>query len=365
MHNLGGQQLAKGVIKSARAADSGIAGTHVMAVVVDHSSRAESGVARIVYERIGDVAVAGYVDRSNLCAVRRTDTGHWEIGDALVIAGTDRIVSRIQPKDTMFLGLEDPELLTAPGQPTHLFFTMPFAGKGGNRSFLGHATDAGGRFVMRRPVLAPIATGDGRGGVYHRSFKELCPAPPNSRGTSYHLVESWSIRDGISYSTVAVVEAKSLDAPWQFVRDALHPADVKRIYQEFTAGSTSYDWCSEHVSPCRLMPPSFVNAGRYNIGILNGRSRTANGTYGRFLPGLFLYDPETGTVPWVDPYPLFDDPAARTILFVSDVLQEAAADDATLITHIDDSYIQHYQVSAEFVKERVPRQFLASEPIAA
>lgn len=360
MHTLGGIKLTKGVIKSDQAVAAGGADIRVMAVVVDHSRKAAQGVARIVDERIGDVTVAGYLDHSRLCAVRRTTAGRWEVGDQLVIAGAETIIRSIQPADTVFLGLEDPEMLTAPGQPTHLFFTLPFSGAGGNRSFLGHAKGTGGRFVMRPPVLTPIATRDSDGFLYHRSFKELCPAPANSRGTSYHLVESWNIRHGVSYSTVALVEAKDLDSRWTFLGDAIHPADVKRAYRDFAAGSNAYEWCSEHVSPCRLMPSSFVAAGRYRIGILNGRSRTANGVYGRFLPGLFLYDPETGNVPWVDPQPLFDDPAARTILFVSDVLQEAAADDATLITHIDDTYVQHYQVSAELVKERVPREFLTA-----
>ena len=43
--------------------------------------------------------------------------------------------------------------------------------------------------------------------------------------------------------------------------------------------------------------------------------------FGRFMPGLILFNPKTGSIPYISSEPLFEDPDATTITFASDFIQ--------------------------------------------
>ena len=351
-----------GVVRVGQHTNSLQPSEYIMAVAVNPDIHMPlSGVARIVTKRQGDVAIAGYVDHSELHKVTRTYPGQWNVGKQLSISGLEEKIRAIYPDNTDFVGLEDPDIVVDTDGVIHLFFTIPFIGPT-NKIYLGHAKGSSlDTLKMQEPVMRPLNTTTSHGEPFVRGFKELCPSPPDSTGTSHHLVESNDLLESISYSTIAITNAKSLDGPWEFAGDVVHPAELTTIYAKYVKNNNAYEWCGEHVSPCRLIPKDFIVSGRYRIGILNGRERSKDGVYGKFRPGLFLYDPETGTVPWVDPSPLFDDLNARTIIFASDLVVNEKAigrpSTITLMTHIDDSYLQEYQISASIIKNRLPAFF--------
>ena len=78
--------------------------------------------------------------------------------------------------------------------------------------------------------------------------------------------------------------------------------------------------------------------------------------YGKFRPGLFLFNPKTGEIPWVSPNPLFEDPKARTITFASDFLQ-ISKHEGILYCHVNDSFVRAYEIDAKelkrYLKEKV------------
>jgi hypothetical protein len=241
-----------------------------------------------------------------------------------------------------------------------MFCTLPFTKDQKVYIYLGHAKGDLMNLHMEQPVLSPREVVADDGTQYIRGYKEFCPVPPNSEGIYHHLVESNIIRGEMWYSTIAAVKARDYDGPWEDEGDIIDPLKIKEKFADFVNSDDDYLWCGGHVSPCRILPSEFVDGGRFKMGIINGREKTVDGTFGKFRPGLFLYDPENGTIPWVDPRPLFDDPDAQTVIFASDVVIHKDKDNnseqsATLITHIDDAYIQHYDISASTIKSRLPR----------
>src|SRR5579862_5902947 len=100
----------------------------IMSAVIDHDAGYERGLARIVYDRQGDVTVDGYIDRSNLCLMTRDGSGGWQPSTILQIEGLEQAIATLQPAGTTFVGLEDPELVTDAAGVVHIFFTIPFAG---------------------------------------------------------------------------------------------------------------------------------------------------------------------------------------------------------------------------------------------
>lgn len=332
---------------------------NIMALTVEPGQLSLRGLVRVVKSREGNVAIYGFIDRSVLYhAEPLIHPGRWEIGVPANIKGLEQIVDAIQPEGKEFVGLEDPDVIQENGK-THVYFTMPFIGSESNDVFLGHAEGTLDDLVATPPVLSPIECESEYGERFTRGFKELCSAPINSDGSYFHLVESNDLRNGVMYSTVAMVEANTLSGPWIFKKDAIHPDEVGEKYAEFANGDEAYEWCSEHASPCRLLQDEFVSVPRYKVGILNGRSKSENGHYGRFLPGLFLYDPETGQVPWVDPQPLIDDPEAKTIIFASDLIlaNENQQTEGQLIAHVDDDKVYSYKIQPSAIYERIPEQF--------
>jgi hypothetical protein len=299
-----------------------------------------SGVFRIIDERSGRVdTMGGYQDKSLLHVADRVRNFDWRDGGLLKIRGIEQQLQKLEPKGANFMGLEDPDLLFDADGRVHLYFTIAFRdGRTGRYLlFLGHASgDDLENFNIEPPVMSPMPSN-----TFIKIFKELCPAPINSAGTYLHLVESNSKVGDITYSTVAVIEARGMGGVWEFRNEVLHPSDM---------GS---QWCAGHVSPCRLLPKEFINHGDLLVGVLNGREANGKNKFGKFRPGLFLYNPETGEVPWVDDQPLFDDPHADTIVFASD-FEQTSPERGILYAHVDDAYINAYRIDSVPIMRRLP-----------
>lgn len=96
-----------------------------------------------------------------------------------------------------------------------------------------------------------------------------------------------------------------------------------------------------------------VKHKNFIVGILNGREPAnlinENKVYGKFRPGLFLFNPKTGEIPWVDSNYLFEDPDATTITFVSDFLQ-IEKDKGLLYCHVNDSFVRAYEIDIKDLK---------------
>lgn len=324
-----------------------------MGLTLDPHRPATHGVVRCITERIGDPAVHGFIDKSELRLAERHD-GVWKTGERLAIGRLDEIVGSIQPSGTVFLGPEDPDLFLTADGVLHLFFTIPFIRPDWSESYisLGHASGPDlMHLTAQAPVLTAKPTSHGA-----RGFKEACIAPVNSAGQRYVLTES-ADKQEIWYSTMALATAPAgLDGAWTFQGDVVHPLHIKDRYVGFMLPgvTNSYDWCEEHVSPCRLLPKNFVDSGDLLVGIMNGRSRTVNNTFGKFLPGLFLFNPETGEVPWIDPLPLLDDISARNIVFASE-FQLLPTGHGLLYAHLDDARIVAYEFSPKDIQSRLSR----------
>ena len=336
-----------------------------MALAIEPNDLAMRGLVRVVTKRQGDVASIGFLDRSILAhAEPFIRPGRWEVGAPVNISGLEETVASIQPLGSEFIGLEDPDIIEEDGV-THLFCTIPFYEQAQTGSdnpyhiFLGHAKGTLDLLHMQQPVLTPRKDYSENRQPFIRGFKELCPAPLNSHGTRLHLVESNDLRHDVNYSTMSVVEADSYDGPWWFREDVVHPDEVAKKYERFSDGNDSYQWCSGHVSPCRLFDDTFLSLPNHRVGIMNGRSQNQAENYGRFLPGLFIYDPDAGTVPWVDPHPLFDDERARTIVFASDFIapEDPESQPGVLLAHVDDSAVYAYRISQSIIYERIPNEF--------
>lgn len=364
-------EISPGIARSAEpvvVGDGDVTSEHQMGLVVDSGRLATGGLIRVVTERTGRVDVSGYVDRSHLSqADPVTHEGHWRVGQRINISNLDQWVTALQPPGTEFVGLEDPDIMVDKEGNIHVYCTGPFIPSGPEATdsylYLFHASGPSlGELTLAEPVLSPVQIQMPDGNSRIRSFKEFCPAPPNSDGISLHLVESNDYRDGVYYSTVAVAEATSFDGPWKPRGDVIHPAEVAKTYAEFATEQDDYNWCAGHASPCRLLPDGFVNVNpKYKVGILNGRSPDQGDHYGRFLPGPFLYDPETGEVPWVSPRPLVDDALADTIIFGSEFIPPNPGETAgTLMAHVDDAKVYAYSIEPDAIASRIPPEFMAT-----
>ncbi len=95
---------------------------------------------------------------------------------------------------------------------------------------------------------------------------------------------------------------------------------------------------------------------------MNGREKTkeVNGKkyYGKFRPGLFLFDNESGDIIWVANEPLFEDPIATTITFASELIS-LSKKEAILYAHPNDSFVRAYRINVESLKRMLPRKIKA------
>jgi hypothetical protein len=144
---------------------------------------------------------------------------------------------------------------------------------------------------------------------------------------------------------ITLSKTKDLRKNWRYMKIALDPE------------KTNYDWCSGHLSPCRIFPSEIYNKNNLLLGILNGRQKEIikeqKKIFGKFCPGLFLFNPETGNIPWISEKPLFEDPDAKKITFASDFVQTKNSE-IIIYCHVNDSFIRAYKLNIEEIKKQIP-----------
>ncbi len=319
---------------------------HVMAITLDPRSGNKEGVIRCIVSREGDVATAGFTDRSKLYKIKGTSLEKFEITEPLIIKGQEKIVAELAGENGDFLGLEDPNIwIDGETNLMHLYFTMPVKdnlekGEDKYHIHLGHAV---GKDLDSLEMTAPALISEG---VYGGA-KEVSISPINSQGFRYNLVESSQKGKDFIYSTVRIAKAKNMGEPWKFGETVFNPE------------TANIPWIGGHASPGPLLPKSFINVGENKLlGIMNGREANkkigGNITYGMFSVGLFIYDYENGKIDQVSPKPLIIDSGAKTITFASQFV-ETTPGESILYAHVDDSFVRAYTLYAEGIKELLPK----------
>lgn len=296
---------------------------------------------RKVTRREGHEDTPGYLDFSKLVLVESENLFDWKILGDVQIKGSDEAINKID-SEKEFMGLQDPDILVDKKGLRHVYFTTPmkYLHKAEQEVYLGRATGKDlSKLVFKEFVLGPI-------GAKITGFKELASSPISREGSGIHLAEI-EIVDEKGVSAIAAVESQDYGGKWKYLHLALNPRTV------------GHKWCSGFVSPCRILPKSFIDSGNSSlyVTIINGRVPIIkNGNkrvYGDFLPGLALYNPQTGEIPWVAPEPLFKDPAATTITFASEFVQ--SGNQGILYAHPNDSFVRAYRLNARNLKKLIPR----------
>ncbi len=315
---------------------------HVMAIALDPRTGYTEGVIRCITSRTGDVQIKGYIDRSELHAVRGEPSGYFKIGAKLPIKNELEIITEINDVDLEFIGLEDPDIwIDEAADLMHLYFTIPLINETKSRSriHLGHAV---GKDLMSLSMTLPVLMVD-KAGI----AKELSIAPINSKGFRYNLVESSDQIGDIKYSVVRSAIAHDMGKDWKFGEIVFHPAEH------------AIAWIGGHASPGPLFSENFIDVGPgKRLGIMNGREanqKRSDGSikYGIFSVGLFIYDYENGKIDWVSPEPFIRDSEAVTITFASQLI-ETEKGKALLYAHVDDSFVRAYDLNANEIKPLLP-----------
>lgn len=311
---------------------------HVMALALNPHDGYRDGVIRCITHREGDVAVSGFLDRSELHVVIGAGECRFEIGEKLTLAGEEEILAAITPEGYECIGFEDPDLAVDEEGTLHLYFTIPLLHPPtfSFRIYLGHASGPSlSALHMHMPVLMDPK----------RSAKEISLAPISSDGIYRHLIESnASGTEHTAYSTIRV--AKQHDGTWEFGETIFHPAHG------------GIDWAGGHASPGPFLPRSFIDVGEGKLlGFLNGREpdrvEREQVVFGTFSVGLFIYDYEHGEISWVSPAPLIQDSEAATITFASQFV-ETGPGEGVLYAHVDDSFVRAYRLTADALRTLLP-----------
>lgn len=320
---------------------------HFMAVTLDPQSENRRGLVRGIVSREGDVAVEGFIDRSELRIIEGNSLEYFSVGEQLPMGNQREILAGLTERDQAwdFLGLEDPDIWIDPDtQLTHAYFTIPFRHPERHIAIcLGHAEGANlDSLFMTAPVLLPKQFG-GLG----KGAKEISIAPQNSAGLRLNLVESADGSfDGDSVSVVQIAIAKDMGKAWDYGAIVFHPL------------KENIPWIGGHASPGPLLPRSFIDVGEGKmVGIMNGREANRNEggetLYGMFSVGLCIYDYERGAIEWVSAEPIIRDSEARTITFASQFV-ETHPSEGILYAHVDDSFIRAYTLYAEGIRALLP-----------
>ena len=316
---------------------------HIMAVTLDPRMGYLEGVVRCITSREGDVAMSGYIDRSELHKVVGSSLDSFSVGNKLNIKKEDEVVGQLKQNGLDFIGLEDPDIwIDEENDLLHLYFTLPLIDPteyGKNQIHLGHAV---GKNLDSLEMTASVLRADAIG-----CAKELSVAPVNSQGFRYNLVESCKKELDLTYSVVRIAEAHDMGAQWKFGEIVFHPKEHKIA------------WIGGHASPGPLFSEKFIDLGKgRRLGLINGReaSQQVNGKtkHGMFSVGLFVYDYEKGKIEWVSPEPFIQDSEAKTITFASQFV-ETKAGEGILYAHVDDSFIRAYTLNADLIKPFLPK----------
>jgi hypothetical protein len=320
-------------------------GKRYMALCVDPSSKNPyRGIARQVTERVGNVDIPGYTDRSRLLIVKSQDLLKWDIVGDLRIDGIDEVLEKLGGADKEFIGLEDPDILIDENGTKHVYFTIPFKHKTNSVNdvvkydvYVGHAEGRSlDHLVSTDPVLGKV-----NGEIV--GFKEICPIPSTNANYRTLLAETFVSRtQEKGFSAIGLARTKTLEGKWTYQKLVHNPETENK------------EWCAGHSSPCRIFDPSFLKQGRYLVGIMNGREPTkvidSQKIYGKFRPGLFLFDSNSGNIVWVDDNHLLEDPIATTITFASDLVYLNDSE-AILYAHPNDSFVRAYKINKSRLKK--------------
>jgi hypothetical protein len=317
----------------------------VMAISIDKKTKNPYlGLAREITKSQGTPDKPGFIDESKLIIVESKNALKWNKKSDLRIKGIDKIITELSGKDKYFIGLEDPDIINE-RKIKHVYFTIAFKYKKkvGYAVYLGHAQgDSIENLTATKPVLSPFGE--------FRGFKEVTISPINKKGYRINLSEAQLVIKNEELSVTISAEGKDLSKPWKFKEIVLDPRKMK------------YNWCKGETSPMILFPKDFISlkSKELVVGIINGREvkKIVNGekVHGKFRPGLIIYNPETGEIPWIASECLFEDPDARTITFSSDFLR-TKKDEGILYAHINDSFIRAYKINARELKKLLPKKF--------
>jgi hypothetical protein len=315
---------------------------HMMALSLDEKSGYKQGLIRCIESRVGDVEQAGYIDRSVLHYVSANDSGKFIVGEKLEMAGEADFLKQVEGEEWDCLGFEDPNIWNDSDDGlTHIYFTIPLLNKIEKNKMQIHLGHAEGKDLKSLKITMPALINNDKTGT----AKEVSIAPKNSRGERLNLFESSDIINGDWYSTIRVAISQQAGGDWKFGETIFHPNKQNR------------SWCSGHASPGPLFPKSFIDVGENKLlGLMNGREANKKIgdkiKYGRFSPGLFIYNYETGIIEWVADEPLFKDSEARTITFVSQFVQTGEKE-GVVYAHIDDSFVRAYTLNSEKIKKLI------------
>lgn len=317
--------------------------SHMMALALDRSAGYKRGAIRCITSREGDVAVKGYVDRSELYMVTGDSLERFVVGERLRIKNEQEILARLGGKEWDCIGLEDPDIFFDEGTGlTHLYFTVPLKHRREKKMqiHLGHAM---GKDLDSLEMTMPALRADREG---KNSAKEASIAPINREGVRLNLFESSAIKNGVWYSTVRVAIAEDMGKPWEYGNTVFHPGEEKIA------------WIGGHASPGPLFSKDFIDVGAGKLlGVINGREADRQVgeeiKYGTFSVGLFIYDYENGKIDWVSPTPFVQDSEARTITFASQFV-ETGNGRGILYAHVDDSFVRAYTLDAEAIRALLP-----------
>lgn len=320
-------------------------GRRYMALCIGSKSKGPfRGIARQIIDRQGSPDIPGFMDKSKLIIVESHDLLHWNIVCDLHLQGFEGMLHDLSDdmqEEKKFIGLEDPDIITDEDGTLHLFFTIPFRYKRMDRHdlFVGHAQGAHLESLVTTPPVLTKVDDEIEG------FKEICPAPVAEDASRLMLAETAVNKGKTTYSAISVSRAKSLSGAWNYERLIHDPQKESRR------------WCAGFSSPCRIFDARVLHHGKYLVGIMNGREltkvRKGKKYYGRFCPGLFLFDNGTGEIVWIDDEPLFEDPDATTITFASELVCQDK-EEAILYAHPNDSFIRAYKLDISQIRKRLP-----------
>ena len=320
-----------------------VEGERFMALCLQPEMKPYRGLARQVVDREGSEDVPGFLDLSKLIIVESNDLLKWKVIGDLKIENIDDVVERFQKDNTRFIGFEDPDIVVDEEGVLHVYFTIAYRYLNEYKYdiYLGHAFGKNlENLRVTNPLLGPI---EGK----FMGFKELAPTPNRVEGHWFHLVEGIEKREEFGCSVIACIRASEFGKNWNFEKVSFHPKNNK------------ISWCGGHVSPCRILSEDIIKLRRgLRVLLINGRAKsTVKKAYGKFRPGLALYNPETGEIPWVDSRHLIEDPEATTITFASEVF---VLDEGHILVyaHVNDSFVRAYRVGIEEIKKRLPRRFI-------
>jgi len=307
---------------------------HIMALNFDPFNK-RRGLVRGIKDREGPVDEEGFLDISKLYLARRDSPYEVKLDKELEIEGEEEIIENLSPEGYELKGLEDPDIWRDKDGTVHIYYTIFLLNedKDDRLIYLGHAEGENLESLeMTEPVLTP-----------KEGAKEVAIANENSNNERLNLVESGDTIDGTSYSVLRVARAEDMGERWELEEEpALHPAEVE------------YEWCSGHFSTGPFLPDQFVDIKEgYQIGFLNGRKPTENGQFGDFTVGLMVYNYEEGDIEWLSEKPIIEDPEADNITFASD-FEQTNDSEGVLYTHVDDSWVQAYNIDSEAISEHIP-----------